>query len=280
MACTECGRDLRPATGTGRPRRYCSRSCQSRAYRRRRDQGRLPPGVPTARLAVETPGDGDLVSVAIALADDAGAAVVTLRAVAHRAGVPLAQVRRAFGSRDRLVAAVVQRVLGSWRPVAPRKRTESHAEARAHTESRAEGENQGEPLVQEQAQAPAQGEIPAQPDTPHAVLAQLAEQEWAAYREHPWLVAVLASSRPPLVPAVLNAARASTEAFEALGADPPSAMGRYLALSGYVQGMALLLLAEHDESARSATDYRAWWAAEVRRLDRTGARRAIPGSTS
>lgn len=68
----------------------------------------------------------------------------------------------------------------------------------------------------------------------------------------------------------------STEAFAALGFDPPSALGRYIALSGYVQGMALMLLAEHEELGRSGTAYGAWWAEEARRLDRTGARRRHP----
>ncbi|WP_460887246.1 TetR/AcrR family transcriptional regulator C-terminal domain-containing protein [Promicromonospora xylanilytica] len=107
-------------------------------------------------------------------------------------------------------------------------------------------------------------------------LTRLAEEEWAAYREHPWLVPVLASSRPPLVPAVLEAARTSTEVFMDLGLDAPSALGRYIALSGYVQGMALLLVAERDESMHSGSDYRLWWAQEARRLDRTGLRRRHP----
>ncbi|WP_454856459.1 TetR/AcrR family transcriptional regulator C-terminal domain-containing protein [Promicromonospora soli] len=113
-------------------------------------------------------------------------------------------------------------------------------------------------------------------EAPVQTLAGLATDEWMTYREHPWLVVVLASSRPPLVPAVLEAARASTEAFAALGLDPPSALARYVALSGYVQGMALLLLAEHGEPARSGTAYRTWWSEELRRLDRTGARRRHP----
>ncbi|MEV0893940.1 hypothetical protein [Promicromonospora sp. NPDC050262] len=214
--------------------------------------------MPAARLAAGTPGDADLVSVGIALADVAGIAALTLRTVAHRAGVPLAQARRAYGSRDRLVAALVQRALAPRRAVAPREHAEAHVEA--HTQARPEAHPQATPDA----------------ETPADVLVRLAEQEWVAYREPPWLVTVLASSRPPLVPAVLDAARAGTEAFERLGADPPSALGRYLALSGYVQGMALLLLAEHDESSRSGTDYRAWWAAEARRLERTGARRRHP----
>ncbi len=244
MACAECGRDLGSGAGTGRPRRYCSRSCQSRAYRRRRDDGRLTDlarrddAVPDAPAAPGPADDHDLVRAAIALADVGGVGAVTLRAVAHRVGIPLAEARRRFGSRDRLVAAMVQRILTSGLP----------AVERTH----------------------------GQPQPPAQALTRLAEHEWAAYQAHPWLVVVLASSRPPLVPAVLDAARACTEAFMSLGADPPSALGRYLALSGYVQGMALLLLAEHDESVRSGTDYRTWWTTEARRLDRSGARRRHP----
>ncbi len=266
MACAECGRDLDPPAGTGRPRRYCSRSCQSRAYRRRRDDGRLVGTAPAAprpaqgsSTALDHPARAgsstrdDLLLVAVTLADDGGVGAVTLRAVAHRAGVPLAAVRRELGSRDRLLAALVQRLLA---PRQPRLNQPSLNQA---------------PLKQSLLNQFA----PPQAGTPVEALTRLANQEWSAYREHPWLVAVLASSRPPLVPAVLDAARASTEAFVALGVDPPSALGRYLALSGYVQGMALLLLAEHDESARG-TDYRTWWSAEARRLDRSGARRRHP----
>lgn len=159
---------------------------------------------------------------------------MTLRSVAHRAAVPLGEVRRAFANRERLVEAVVQRVLAGPRG----------------------GERQ-------------QG-------TPVRVLAGIAEGEWQAYRRHPWLVSVLASSRPPLVPSVLDAARTSVDAFVELGLDPPTALARYVALSGYVQGMALLLLAEHDEATRAGTPYPAWWVQELRRLDRTGARRRHP----
>ena len=177
---------------------------------------------------------GDLIRVAIALADADGIATVTLRSVAHHAGVALPEVRRVLGSRDGLVAAVVQQLL-----VRPHRAVSSSG-------------------------------------PPVRTLTRLAEEEWAAYRLHPWLLSLVASSRPPLVPAVLDAARASAEAFMALGLDPPSALGRYLALSGYVQGMALLLLAEREEAAHSGTTYQAWWSAEVRRLDRTGVRRRHP----
>ncbi|WP_326549402.1 TetR/AcrR family transcriptional regulator [Micromonospora sp. NBC_01813] len=175
------------------------------------------------------PGTDQLIDVATTLADAQGTAALTLHAVAHHAGQPLAAAQRAFGSRDRLVAALVQHLL---------------------TRRRA----------------------PAGPGPPVARLIGLAEQEWQVYQEHPWLVGVLASSRPPLVPAVLEVASASIEAFIALGLPPATALRRYLALSGYIQGMALLLYAEQREAAQSGTTYQSWWAGQARRLDRTGSR--------
>lgn len=225
MECAECGQRLGPPPRTGRPRRYCSRACQGRSYRRRRDEGRLAEAV---RTAATDPQARSTVEVAVALADAEGIGAVTLRVVAHRAGTALAAVHHDFGSRDRLVAAMVQRVLA----------------ARATR---------------------------AAPDDATSALTELAEDEWQAYVAHPWLVEVMASSRPPLVPAVLDGARASIEAFRRAGLDGETAFTRYLALSGYVQGMALVLAAEQRETVRTGTSYRAWWREELRRLDRTGA---------
>lgn len=226
MECVECGRPLDAPARTGRPRRYCSRACQGRAYRRRRDDGRL------AEPSRATPGDArsrTLVQVAVATADADGVEAVTLRSVAHRAGLALAVVRRDVGSRDRLVASMVQHVLVT---------------------------------------RPAPHIDPG--DDPVDALTRLAEAEWATYAAHPWLVGVLASTRPPLVPAVLAAARAVVEVLERSGLDARTALDRYLALSAYVQGMAMLLLAEHRE-ARTGTSHRAWWRDTQERLDRTGA---------
>jgi AcrR family transcriptional regulator len=180
------------------------------------------------------PGTDEVVELAVALADEEGVEALSLRSVAYRAGLPLAAVQRTFGSRDRLVAVMVQQLLSRHRTTPP------PTEAPART------------------------------------LARLAEREWATYRAHPWLVGVLASTRPPLVPAVLDDVRVGIDAFAALGLDTAEAMGRYLALSGYVQGMALLVRAEQQESARSATTYRSWWSEEIRRLERTGSRRRHP----
>lgn len=163
------------------------------------------------------------------MADAEGITAVTLRSVAHRAGVPLAAVQRDVGSRDHLVAAMVQRIVSSR--AAPRAVAEHD---------------------------------------PVDALSQLAEDEWADYVSHPWLVGVMASTRPPLVPAVLDASRAAVEVFLRSGADSDTAFDRYLAFSGYIQGMGLLLLSEHQESVRAGSSYRAWWREEMRRLARTG----------
>lgn len=225
MECVECGRAWDAAPRTGRPRRYCSRSCQGRAYRRRRDQGRLRGALHAAPVAA---GSTTVTDVATALADAGGIEAVTLRSVAGRAGLPLRAVQRDFGSRDRLVALMAHHALAQ------------HAHRLA-------------------------------PETdPIDALTRLAEAEWRAYRDHPWLVGVLASTRPPLVPAVLDAARAAIEVFTGLGLSADAARNRYLAFSAYIQGMGLLLSAEHLE-AGSATSYRTWWSQELNRLDRTGA---------
>lgn len=117
---------------------------------------------------------------------------------------------------------------------------------------------------------------PPRPEAPYEALARLAQSEWAAYRAHPWLVDVLASTRPPLTPAVLDASRAAVEAFVATGLDTDRAFRRYLAFSAYIQGMALLLRTEQRERDLSGTSFRTWWAEEARRLDRTGAHRQHP----
>lgn len=106
---------------------------------------------------------------------------------------------------------------------------------------------------------------------PAEVLLHLAQAEWALYRTHPWLVTVLASTRPPLTPVVLDFVREYVDAFTAMGTDPATALGRYLALNAYVQGMALLLVAEQQEKSGTQKSTQSWWSDEINRLARTGA---------
>lgn len=180
------------------------------------------------RRAVADPRAATALEAAVALADSTGMRAVTLRSVAAGAAMPLRALQHDFGSRDRLVAAMIQHVLTSRAPATP---TEAD---------------------------------------PVAALTHLGDQEWAAYRRHPWLVVELASTRPPLVPAVLGSARAAVDVFTSTGLDRDAALDRYLALSAYIQGMGLLLVVEQQESGRSGADQHAWWRAEMRRLERTG----------
>lgn len=112
---------------------------------------------------------------------------------------------------------------------------------------------------------------PSDPTRPAETLIHLAQAEWDGYRAHPWLVTVLASTRPPLTPTVLDTAREYVDAFIALETDPALALGRYLALNAYVQGMALLLVAEQQERTRAPKSAQTWWTDEIDRLKRTGA---------
>ena len=109
------------------------------------------------------------------------------------------------------------------------------------------------------------------PRDPRRQLERLAGDEWTMYRRHPWLLAILATDRPPTGPAVLAMVDRVVAAFTSAGYDPAEAFRAYLALSGYVQGMALLIRRDPED-----TTYHAWWAATVARLERTGRTRGRP----
>ncbi|MEV6812988.1 TetR/AcrR family transcriptional regulator [Micromonospora sp. NPDC051296] len=239
--CVECGTGLPPHSGRGRPRRYCSRSCQARAYRRRRDRGRTAPhrgpaGTPGANSAATT--RDELVRVAVQLADAAGLDAVSVRAVARRAGLTPDRVYRWVRNRDDLLAAMAEQVLGARQAPDDVRRT------------------------------------------PRERLERFAHREWSLYRRHPWLLAVLASTRPPTGPAVLAMVDDTVGVLIAAGYDPPDALAGYLALSGYVQGMALLHTAEHAERAAGNASWESWWSQTFARLERTGRTRGRPWLTA
>ncbi|MDG4824316.1 TetR/AcrR family transcriptional regulator [Asanoa sp. WMMD1127] len=233
MGCVECGAGLPQSTGRGRPRRYCSRGCQGRAYRRRRDHGRTAPARrPARRPARVRDAEGartrdELIRVAVRLADADGLDAVSIRCVADRAGVAAEAAYRWVRNRDDLLGAMAERVL-----------------ARARTR-------------------PAGG-------TPRERLEGLARAEWSLYRRHPWLLAVLARSRPPIGPAVLAVADAAVDALVDAGHEPRNALAGYLALSGYVQGMALLHVAERAERDAGSMPWGAWSARTFSRVRRAG----------
>ncbi|MDG4810438.1 TetR/AcrR family transcriptional regulator C-terminal domain-containing protein [Micromonospora sp. WMMD1120] len=230
--CVECECELPASSGRGRPRRYCSRGCQARAYRRRRDHGPTTAPRPAPELSGPTGADPRerLIGLAVELADSGGLDAVSMLLLAHHAAMPAHAVYRHLRNRAELLGAMAERVTA----------------------------------------VPVPGDMGPPPD-PRQRLERLAQDEWTMYREHPWLLTVLATDRPPTGPAVLAMVDRVVAAFTAAGYDPAGAFRAYLALSGYVQGMALLI-------RRDPVDlpYHVWWSATRDRLERTGRARRRP----
>ncbi|SFO88963.1 regulatory protein, tetR family [Amycolatopsis arida] len=216
-----------------RPRRYCGRACQARAYRARKDGGPRP----VRRIAPDhrakpdhVPDRATVVRVAVRLADAEGLAAVSIRALAAHLGLPAMSLYRRVSGKDDLVAGMADTVLAEYRP-------------------------------------------PPEPATGwRARLEHEARQEWALYQRHPWILPVLATTRPPLGPGVLAAV---DRTLAALGdrVDPEAAFALYLLVSGYVQGMALLSAAESAAVRDTGVTGGRWWSARSAALPRTAAAR-------
>ncbi|MFF9349298.1 TetR/AcrR family transcriptional regulator C-terminal domain-containing protein [Streptomyces sp. NPDC014734] len=104
-ACASCGRALEPAD-RGRPRLYCSRACQARAYRARRVEtpARVPEGDDGARhLTVER-----VVRAGIVIADAEGLDALSMRRVAMELGTGTMSLYRHVASKDDLVTLMVE----------------------------------------------------------------------------------------------------------------------------------------------------------------------------
>src|ERR1051325_3501285 len=102
MRCQVCGTSL-TAVGRGRPPRYCSRACRSKAYRDRiadRATGSATETEPTERVTLNAE---QIVRTAIELADDEGAQALTMRGVAGRLGVGVMSLYRYVAGRDELI---------------------------------------------------------------------------------------------------------------------------------------------------------------------------------
>lgn len=67
-----------------------------------------------------------------------------------------------------------------------------------------------------------------------------ARADWQLYQRHPWMLAVLAQTRPPIGPALLDALERTFAALDGRGLDSATMMTIYLSVSGLVQGLALL----------------------------------------
>lgn len=118
MRCAECDAVIAPS-GRGRPRRYCGRACQARAYRARRDAVRRRAAGTAARVPHAPPDRAAVVRAAVDLADAEGLDAVSLPVLAARTGVAVTTLRRHVAGRDDLVTAMVDAVFARYRPPGP-----------------------------------------------------------------------------------------------------------------------------------------------------------------
>lgn len=206
MTCTTCGRQLdQPARG--RRRRYCSRSCQARAYRARRDA--VAPPRRTAR-----PGRLNRVVItraAVELADRDGIDGLSMRRLAGALGVATAALYRYFPDRETLLGSMAELVLAEIQP--PPDRLTDWRDRLRHE----------------------------------------AHAEWQIYRRHPWMLPILARTRPPVGPALFDLLERSFAALDRPELSPKTLFSVYLSLSGLVQGLALLFAADGGDRLGDVT---------------------------
>lgn len=95
-------------------------------------------------------------------------------------------------------------------------------------------------------------------------LTTLAEVDWTMYLEHPWVLTVSATSRPPVGPSMLRSMEWAFSGIAELGLPPRDATSAILAVSTHVQGVAMLATAEQRHAAESGLDAAEWWRRQVR----------------
>ncbi|GAA5074514.1 TetR/AcrR family transcriptional regulator C-terminal domain-containing protein [Nocardia iowensis] len=204
MTCELCGSALAQPS-RGRKRRYCSRSCQARAYRARRDEVTPPPRTvrPTRLTTI------GILRAAVDLADRDGIDGLSMRRLASELGAATAALYRHFPDREALLGEMAELVLAEIRPPA----TEL-ADWRARLEHEA-------------------------------------REEWALYQRHPWMLPILARTRPPVGPALLDILERSFAALDERGLSREAMLAIYLSFSGLVQGLALLWSSERADRIRT-----------------------------
>ncbi|WP_280330177.1 TetR/AcrR family transcriptional regulator [Nocardia wallacei] len=110
-ACAVCGGEL-PQPRRGRRRRYCSRACQARAYRARRDTAAIPPRRARPRRLTTV----GIVRAAVELADRDGLSALSMRRLATELQVATAALYRHFPDRDTLLAEMAELVIAEIPP--------------------------------------------------------------------------------------------------------------------------------------------------------------------
>lgn len=110
-ACAVCGGEVAHPR-RGRRRRYCSRACQARAYRARRDTVEIPPRRARPRRLTTI----GIVRAAVELADRDGLDALSMRRLATELQVATAALYRHFSDRDTLLAEMAELVIAETPP--------------------------------------------------------------------------------------------------------------------------------------------------------------------
>jgi len=215
--CAQCGAPLEHSA-KGRPRRYCTRACQARAFRARRR------AAPTRLRRPGTLTPGRVTAAAIELADRTGLEALTMRRLATELGVPTMSLYRHVPSREALIVAMTDAALDAIEPPGPGL------------------------------------------DGWRARLEHEARQEWRLYQRHPWVLSAIATSRPPMGRGLLADAERILTGIARPGADSRLLLSVYLAVSGLVQGLALLPAAEAAARARAEEPIEDWWSRRLAEL--------------
>jgi AcrR family transcriptional regulator len=88
-------------------------------------------------------------------------------------------------------------------------------------------------------------------------LTELARQDWRSYFAHPWLLAVTATSRPPMGPNMLTAMEWALTSFDGLDLAAHEQLYLLTTVISYTQGLALTWNRQEPEDT---TD---WWREQV-----------------
>ncbi|MFC4563763.1 TetR/AcrR family transcriptional regulator C-terminal domain-containing protein [Nocardiopsis mangrovi] len=247
--CVQCGREL-TIPPRGRRPRYCSRACQARAHRERvraraeaggsgarqgggpvaADTGAAPPEQePAEEGSADSPRAGStlsrevIVRAAVRIADTEGLEALSMRHIARELDANVMSLYHYIDGKDELIDLMVETVFS--------EDTEG-AEETAPRSWRAE-------------------------------LEASARWEWSLYSTHPWVLEVIATVQPPLVPGVLAGVERGLGALDGLGLDPATAHRVYLSLSGLIQGLALLRVSEIATDRRGGVPLSQWRAVKV-----------------
>ncbi|MZD10097.1 TetR/AcrR family transcriptional regulator [Streptomyces sp. SID5785] len=245
MTCEECGRPVH-AKGRGRPPRYCSTACRSRAYRARHDaRGAGLSGTDAHAPRQSAPQAGDphrsgpaegsltaqrIVEAAIRIADSEGLEALSMRRTAADLGVGVMSQYRHIPDKETLIDLTVETLFA------------------AH------------PL-------PARGAHDWR-----AALELSARSEWEIYRAHPWLALIVAgTTRPPLAPSMMAYTDWRMRTVGEHGLTLPAMLQVAVAVSTAVQGSALALA-----RAGSAAEDEAWLASRQSAISAVFAHRELP----